>query len=628
MAVGSLGWYLRRLRVMSPAEWLHRVLEQGSVLILRVRTALDLPLTAPGPAPAAFRFCTSAEPQLSPSIPWHRTGIDVPDPDLLAGHWPALGFHWQWAPGGESWHRAPDAGRSWPQTFFATIDYRTGNPVGDARVAWEPARLQQLVCLALVARRTSGESAAAAIALLEAQLADFVAANPPAVGIHYLSAMECALRLLAVCHAVDLCRGQWQQPDTVSAAVVALVRSHAPFIARRLSLHSSAGNHTIAEAAGLVYAGLLFPEFHDARRWVRRGLDLITREADRQILPDGGGIEQAFWYHLFVTDLCGLVVALLEHQGQVVPPPLAAAVARARLFLQTMARTPDRLPPVGDRDDGYALSAALAISFEPRLVAPPGPVVTFPDSGYSLARQGDVTLLFDHGPLGMAPAFGHGHADALAITLRYQQLDVLVDPGTFTYTGAPAWRRHFRGTAAHNTVTVAGADQSRQESAFMWSAPARARLLQSEERGGTVYLLGLHDGYRRLGDITHYRGLALRPDGSLLVWDRVAGGGDHAVALHWHTPLAVQASADGWRLGDRCMLRVSGAVGRTRTGGPPGQGGGWTAPVYGRRAPATEIRVEHQGPLPAEFVTEVWTGESPESGRSGIDLSVFRAWLE
>ena len=211
--------------------------------------------------------------------------------------------------------------------------------------------------------------------MLENQLLSFCTANPAWAGVHYISAMECALRLMAVCHAVDMVRDLLRRRSRVMADAAALVTGHAAFIERRLSLHSSAGNHTVAECAGLVYAGVLFPELPQAPRWRERGLALMTAEMSRLVLDDGGGLEQAPWYLLLITDLGGLVIALLEHRQLPVPRALRERVELARGYLGALARAPADLPAIGDRDDGYALSPALRLSFA---AVAPEPVRTFP----------------------------------------------------------------------------------------------------------------------------------------------------------------------------------------------------------------------------------------------------------
>ena len=56
---------------------------------------------------------------------------------------------------------------------------------------------------------------------------------------------------------------------------------------------------------------------------------------------------------------------------------------------------------------------------------------------------------------------GHGHYDALSVEAWADARPLVVDPGRYTYAeGDPNWRHWFRGTAAHNTVTVDGADQT------------------------------------------------------------------------------------------------------------------------------------------------------------------------
>ncbi|MDC4226709.1 MAG: hypothetical protein MPW15_21275 [Candidatus Manganitrophus sp.] len=64
-----------------------------------------------------------------------------------------------------------------------------------------------MVGLGLLSKEASPEVGRKAAAfLLEAQFLSWIEANPFLTGIHYISAMECGLRLIAVCHALDLVR--------------------------------------------------------------------------------------------------------------------------------------------------------------------------------------------------------------------------------------------------------------------------------------------------------------------------------------------------------------------------------------------------------------------------------------
>ena len=60
----------------------------------------------------------------------------------------------------------------------------------------------------------------------------------------------------------------------------------------------------------------------------------------------------------------------------------------------------------------------------------------------------------DAGPHGFLSIAAHAHADALAVEVRYDGMDVLADPGTYCYHGEPRWRSYFRSTLAHNTIEV------------------------------------------------------------------------------------------------------------------------------------------------------------------------------
>ncbi len=118
----------------------------------------------------------------------------------------------------------------------------------------------------------------------------------------------------------------------------------------------------------------------------------------------------------------------------------------------------------------------------------------FPDTGLYLLQAGAaaspdrLSVTLDAGPLGYGVLAAHGHADALAVTLRIGGHDVLVDPGTYDYFTHPEWRTYFRGTPAHNTVTIDDANQSEMLGPFLWG----------RRGGGEVYGVVAHRRRRQL----------------------------------------------------------------------------------------------------------------------------------
>ena len=325
--MSNIAWYLKRLSVMRPAEIAHRVAEQTRLKLMQVRYRWNGGRSPDRPIQwDQFSFCTAKAPQL-PELDWAFNCEEDVVSRCLAGSLSALGYEWNWHDRPGVWHEAPDSDRVWPRRFFGTIPYRTGNPYGDIRVVWEPSRLQHLVELALVADAVADERADKAVWLLERQFLSWCEDNPPWCGIHYISAMECGLRIIAVAYALDRTRHRLNDSAAVWGGYAQMVESHASLIENRLSLHSSTGNHTIAESVGLVYAGLLFPEFKGAARWLETGLSILENEAAHQILPDGGGVEQAFWYHLFVLDLYGFGCRAFDSRQLPVPQSIADALA-------------------------------------------------------------------------------------------------------------------------------------------------------------------------------------------------------------------------------------------------------------------------------------------------------------
>jgi hypothetical protein len=613
---------------MRPSELAHRVAQQVGLCWFKVSHDLseepDEYFT--DEALSRYAFCRLAKPWF-PELPWAERWDGQTRDRLLGGGLVAPDSTWRWRPSPDVWHTAPDTERLWPRKFSPLIPHRTGNPYGDIRLAWEPSRLQQLVDLALLVRQGDALATARAVVLIEAQLQGWLEANPLLEGIHYISAMECALRILAASHALDLARSSLTDRRRTWAAYVRLVREHADFIQRTLSLHSSTGNHTIAEAVGLLYAGCLLPELPGARGWKSQGLRLLEEQAPKQILADGGGVEQGFAYLAFIADLCGLAIRAMESANEPPSMVLHRAFGRARDFLRHFADAPDQLPPIGDADGGVALSRSLNLLWTNMDLNGRDPSretsVSFEASGYSIIRSGRGQLILDHGSLGMAPCFGHGHADALSVFFRYGKDDLLIDPGTGTYTGDEVWRSYFRSTRAHNTVSVDNLDQAEQAGTFIWTEPYACRLVRREKlSGGGTVLLGVHTGYLERAGVVHWRAVVHQPPARWIVWDRLEGIGEHRLELNWHLGTDPYADYDGYRLlisGATVGLRVEGGLTHVHRGALfPIHG--WRSTRYGQREPISTLRTVMTTALPHEFQTTIWLEGHPGSNKPAEEL--------
>jgi hypothetical protein len=240
----------------------------------------------------------------------------------------------------------------------------------------------------------------------------------------------------------------------------------------------------------------------------------------------------------------------------------------------------------------------------------------------------DACLTFDCGGLGR-PSGGHGHADALSITLAAGVDELLIDPGTYVYNGKRRWRDAYRGTAAHNTVVVDRLDQVEPADTFRWQRELEATLLADLGFGDFSYLAGEHRGYARPTDLVHRRRLIHPGAGTWFVLDDFRGlrGEDatHTFELPFH--LSRSARVESLEQADPTWVRARVVVGSTtlrlsvlatapldlslRRGGA-GAPLAWESDRYGARCAAPVLVARYRDRAPALVLTVLET--SPSGG--------------
>lgn len=547
----NLVWHLNRLKKMSPAEVMKRFGEQ-----LRITYS-----TFQYGNPAEWPYGRFAEDGVSLEL-CQMPGIRLDnDPSRYQVYSSEHDLTKRL-----DWFTSDIPDSRWPASHYAKIDYRPGNPCGDVRINWELSRLQFLPPLAL-----SHEDLARRI------LMDWLTANPYLHGPGYLSSMEVALRWFPTYWSACL----FQQPlerqflrDLTGFAVAS-----GRFIESRLSTHSSAGNHLIVEAVGLFWLGKALRKSRYGAHWVNKARSILWEQIGRQINPDGSNQEQSFWYLGFVLD--ALFHYLLLEEQQTIPVTVKQRMQSALEFVNEMTLLNGSFPDYGDRDDGFVFRTRAAyeespfcgllslgahffqraewnretaqartrVSFwtgigddGPKSPLPedvateksqPPSLKTYPEGGMTLMRWGRGRVLFRHGPLGLPPTCGHGHADALSVLFWWNNVPVLIDLGSGQYNGNQNIRNFFRSTIAHNTVEVGGRNQAKTLGPFMWDKSYKVHVVGVAETP-LLHVNASHDGYFDEMLVIHSRRVQWLTPETLEMVDSFKGATDFPVRGAFH----------------------------------------------------------------------------------------------
>lgn len=445
---------------------------------------------------------------------------------------------------------------------------------GDLKVTWELGRMQYLPRLA-IAFRISGDPKY--VESIRELVNDWQAHTPYPLGVHWASSLEAAFRTLSLLWVRVLLAGNDSVSVAVRSAIGPIVARSAWHIEHFLSTYSSPNTHLLGEAVGLYFVGTLCPELAGAARWRKKGWEVIQEHARTRVRPDGAYYEQSTYYHVYALDLFLHARILAARNNEPIPAGFDDALKGMLeyLALLSQAGTPPRF---GDDDGGrvfdgrrnraehlvdpLALGAAFYRTgiYKMPQVRPTEEMIwllgqeglntfqtlpewtgtnsaRFPHAGVYVLHAGKghrSQLFMDAGPLG-GDSGGHGHADALSLTLNVDGLPILIDPGTGNYVGAGNERTEFRGTAAHNTATVDGLSQAEPRTPFSWHRWPEVEVQDAISTPGFDLIDASHDGYSRLADpVIHRRAVFSLHEGFWIVLDRFRAAGAHEIAVHWH----------------------------------------------------------------------------------------------
>lgn len=549
-----------------------------------------------------------------------------------------------------NWHLEPVTGKQVPLAHWSRINYLNAEVVGDKKIIWELNRHQYFLTLGRAYWYTHDERYAETFV---AHINNWIDGNPPKIGINWASSLETSFRAISWLWALYFFKDSPQLTPKVFLRILKLLYIHARHLETYLSTYFSPNTHLTGEALGLFYVGTLLPEFQIAPRWRAIGKSILLAELNRHVKPDGVYFEQSSYYHRYTVDFYTHLLILLQANGDPVERPLEEKLTKLLDHLMYITRPDGTTPFFGDDDGGRlvmlderapndfraALSTGASLFARPdyKHVAgeaaeetlwllgergieafdhldaglPPHTSQAFADGGYYVMRDGWTSeanyLLLDCGPHGTLNC-GHAHADALAFELAANGRTLLVDPGTYTYTGSAEMRDYFRGSAAHNTLTIDGESSSVPSGPFTWKHIAQGSARSWMSRARFDSFEGTHDGYARLAQpAEHTRGLLFLKGDYWIMRDRVVTTGTHRYDLHFHFAAdadPVIEAADGISaLRERKPDQAGLGIFAFGASGEWAVQKGWVSPCYGERAAAPVGIFSTVAEGPQEFFT-------------------------
>jgi hypothetical protein len=476
---------------------------------------------------------------------------------------------------GIDWHREPVMGWRWPLWHISRISPLLGSLVRKADIIFirELNRHQYFITLGIAYWLTGDQKY---VDTFCAQIQSWIETNPLQHGLNWFYGIEISIRLLAWTVAFQFFRHSSQFRERIGTAFLQSLWQQTNFLSTHLqtATDSVPNNHILAELVGLVLVGAAFPEFRAAAAWRETGLQLLNQQAIAQTHPDGVNKEQATGYHRFIAELLLLIVARSRQRALPHEPILENTLERMLDYILFTLTPVGTNPMWGDSDYGRALglgqnkdfwdfrpilSAGAVLFDRPDWkfgagrfdeeafwilgsdgldlwqnldVCPPKQISrAFPHAGLYIIRDAwaadtDVAF-FRCGPFGLGGEghCAHAHCDLLSFVLWVRGQPVLVDSGTYAYTGP--WRDHFRLTAAHNTVVVDGREQAVPMPYFNWKQITEAKCIDwTGERviGALTYF----------GEVEFIRELVHPRPGVWELVDKFKGHDEHTMEWFFH----------------------------------------------------------------------------------------------
>lgn len=277
-----------------------------------------------------------------------------------------------------------------------------------------------------------------------------------------------------------------------------LLQKHGDFLADDTN-YTKGNNHGIFQDRSLIELALLFPDMKNSPYWYDKAMDRLLIHVKNDVTKSGIHKEHSPSYHSLVLTLFKDINHFIT-QYNIQEIELSKKISKMEEYVAYLAKPDGVLPIIGDSDptDIYLLDQSTISNETLHYVLSKGAQgektknnVFYPDGGIAIFRNGwniqnPLYVIFTaayHSNV-------HKHADDLSFLLTYGKTDFFVDSGKYSYNETEKYRKYFRSTLAHNTITVDNKSYSLTKEQVN-----KSRMDQYKTATNYSYVTGSHDLY-------------------------------------------------------------------------------------------------------------------------------------
>jgi hypothetical protein len=556
------------------------------------------------------------------------------------------------------WHCDFKTNHRWnPHQYFAFVRPASYPGGYDIKIPWELSRCQHFTWLGQAYWFTNDEKYAQAFS---DQVNDWIHSNPPEWGVNWACTMDVAIRAVNWLWGYYYFKNSPTLTDDFYVTFFKFLWIHGRHIFRNLEKNSRViNNHYLANLVGLIYLGVLLPEFKAANTWYTFGIKELEKELYKQTYPDGTNFEGSVSYHRLALELFLSATLMVRLNNGNFSQQYLGRIEKMLNFIMNITQPDGTAPLIGDNDNGrlhrlkiwpdeqrdrewndyrYLLAIGATLfdrkdfstaagneweeafwlfgekAFYQRQSAHHNPLTPesqsthFPDFGVSILHSEGNYCALIAGPNGQKGQGGHAHNHALSFMIQANGMPWLIDPGTYHYTADYKARDLFRSTVFHNTIGIDEAEINPIDPRSPFTLPdiAHAEIKLFETNHNSDILWAIHYGYNRLSlPVTHHRQVFFHKISTAfwLVRDLLIGTGEHSVNQTFHcAPHAIEEVSEG------ILLHNNHKNGLALLWDLPGSleltiNQCWFSPGYGQRLESKIIHRTGTVKLPFEILT-------------------------